>query len=364
MSQNDIPGTNGIMTSLDKEKILKIDDIESLVNRVSVEKQEKLVPGINIKTINGESILGEGNLELSDSASGYVVNITYSDLKTLRNNSQLVPGMQYRIIDYHCTTTEETTEAADHQFDIIVTAIDNSTLSHLAKATLHEGDTYFENSNLRAWQLWYDIDNDKTKYIWADEENGKGVIYRMIDEHNNDCPYDFKNMKFLVNNREDDTIPIFCYTFSYILGDVLYDGSTEFAKNCYENKIGEYFISKTQRLNNILFINKLVDVNNIPSCYGNSFKDNCHSNIFRNDCYLNTFEDNCSGNVFGSECYNNTFGYHCRSNTFGNNFICGKINLAARIRSHCVPAKSIPDCLCKFISYCIFAMYDKYLRNI
>ena len=46
-----------------------------------------------------------------------------------------------------------------------------------------------------------------TNYI-APREEGKGVIYRMIDEHNNDCPFDFKNMQFLYNGE-------WYYTFSY-----------------------------------------------------------------------------------------------------------------------------------------------------
>lgn len=46
-----------------------------------------------------------------------------------------------------------------------------------------------------------------TTYI-APREEGKGVIYRLIDEHNNDCPFDFKNMQFLHNGE-------WYYTFSY-----------------------------------------------------------------------------------------------------------------------------------------------------
>jgi hypothetical protein len=30
-------------------------------------------------------------------------------------------------------------------------------------------------------------------------ESGKGVIYRMIDEFGNDCPYDFKNVLYNSN---------------------------------------------------------------------------------------------------------------------------------------------------------------------
>jgi len=128
---------------------------------------------------------------------------------------------------------------------------------------------YFQNSNLSAWKVWYCLDNDKSRFAWADDANkewfmdngygyrfyrnknadelgkfawttdkldndndqtiytntttpkvgemtyekennsfiendticevhgfGRGVIYRLIDEWNNDVCYDFKNILF------------------------------------------------------------------------------------------------------------------------------------------------------------------------
>lgn len=190
-------------------------------------------------------------------------NITWSELKSLRDNSILVPGVQYRIIDYDCTTTEAYTQSAGHPFDIIVTADTVDRLNENARACLHDGDTYFVNNNLSAWQIWYCLDNDGTRFSWADANSitisgttylrciayddmsaetykyawkgtslvftetrwpfanvtpaytnssgtgnaltisavhtssGTGVIYRMIDEFNNDIPYDFKNIQYI-----------------------------------------------------------------------------------------------------------------------------------------------------------------------
>ena len=56
-----------------------------------------------------------------------LVEITYSDLKALRDTSKLVPGKQYRITDYQCTTVQENTKSAGHPFDIIVTATSENT---------------------------------------------------------------------------------------------------------------------------------------------------------------------------------------------------------------------------------------------
>jgi hypothetical protein len=70
-----------------------------------------------------------------------------------------------------------------------------------------------------------------TNYI-APQEQGKGVIYRMIDEHNNDCPFDFKNMQFLHSDSK------WYYTFSHYdtdasLGDFCFDNYIELIQDQY-----------------------------------------------------------------------------------------------------------------------------------
>ena len=125
-----------------------------------------------------------------------VTAITWDTLKALRDSGGLQKGLRYRITDYRCTTLQTDTRSAGHQFDIIVTALSSSMLSEKALAILHDGDTYFTNAKLQGWQLWYCLDNDITRFAWADATNGKGVVYRMIDEFGNDCPYDFKNIQF------------------------------------------------------------------------------------------------------------------------------------------------------------------------
>ena len=210
-----------------------------------------------------------------------MVYITYEDLKTLRDNAKLVPGQQYRITNYTCTTSTAGTKSAGHKFDIIVTADSNNKLNEEARAIKHDGDTYFANNNLSAWKIWYCLDNDTNRFAWelgdkkylgimyddvttkyyeynstqvidgisyylwrvsdssfygttsidlndtcdiiryidgsysvqsqmrgtisdnTGAEGGKGVIYRMIDEFGNDCPYDFKNIQFYREQYEN-----------------------------------------------------------------------------------------------------------------------------------------------------------------
>ena len=316
-----------------------------------------------------------------------IIKVTWQELKDLRDESKLVPGFKYRITDYQCTTTQENTRSAGHQFDIVLLALSENKLAEEGWAMIHnydeqipiiitthiisapiqtetintlisyfeqhdnspedsaslrtwlesmtESDTdytitsngrfalslndaiieadetgeveisfympdfdeeaaresieqeYFKNSNLSAWKVWYCLDNDKSRFVWADDSvdegtpanitssdvvyvrdatrddetkeypygwvsesfswrytqsatpnvgddispnhndlggnpsriqsytpahegtglpNGRGVIYRLIDEWNNDIPYDFKNILIY-----DETYSQYCY---------------------------------------------------------------------------------------------------------------------------------------------------------
>ena len=308
-----------------------------------------------------------------------LVNVTWSFLKELRDNGKLIEGTQYRITDYNCTTTQTDTQSAGHQFDIIVTADSNNKLNEVARAIRHEGDTYFSKSKLEAWKIWYRLDNDTTHFGWADATNGKGVIYRMIDEWNNDCPYDFKNIKFrrykIIKTSKSDLVGTYLgisdgdamdiesdvddskmfYTFSYLgklqnlntyEGKVLEDASiigNTLASDInapigvHSNNIkpltdydvvGGMSTETVQILNNIVFLTIYnAGEHYYSDCYNNSFGNNCYGNSFGNDCYANSFGNgfqrnsfgnNCYGNSFGNDCFANSFGNSCRYNSFGN----------------------------------------------
>ena len=110
-----------------------------------------------------------------------IIEINYADLVTLRDNSQLIPGQQYRIIDYITTTTQENTRSTWHQFDIIVTALNESTLSEEAQAIQHSNDAYFDGSNLSAWKIWYCLDNDTTRFAWAGDVKVGEIEHKTYD---------------------------------------------------------------------------------------------------------------------------------------------------------------------------------------
>ena len=378
--------------------------------------------------------------KLADNALEDITSITWDELKTLRDSSKLIPGHQYRITDYQCTTTQEDTRSTGHQFDIIVTADSTNKLNEKARACLHDGDTYFKNSNLAAWQLWYSLDNDANRFAWADTHilvqtyqcpnasvnlsatsttviNGvtyyywydsgysymssknpatlkagdniyysttagltvptsvytdqtsitritrpTGVIYRMIDEWNNDCPYDFKNILFkrykitssnsssLVGSylatkaisdiglEIDNTDYRMFYTFSYLgeldeqsayKGGVLEDASLigntlqsddSSPYGVHGNTIKYYFdfgienSKPIQNLNNIVFLTYMEGT--YYGCHSNSFDINNCNISFGRYCFNNSFGNTCSDISFGNGCHNNLFGAECYSISF------------------------------------------------
>ena len=308
--------------------------------------------------------------EIENSASN-MVSITYADLKDLRDNEELVPGQLYRITDYATTTVQEDTRSAGHAFDVIVTATDIDKLNENAKAVQHDGDTYFNNANLEAWELKYCLDNDTTKFSWADTTNGKGIIYYMKDEWNNECPYDFKNIQFkrpLTNGVLDETsgTDTWVYTFNVyhitdndteyldasMLNGVIIEIEGEenetFPLCCNNNIIkngntlGNYWETFQQHyiLNNNVFLNIYDEVNgeyfsntmNNINGFENTFGTSCNRNTLRLDSNYNVFghycntiilNNICCDNTFGHECRNITFGINCCRNTFGD--VCNNI---------------------------------------
>ena len=308
-----------------------------------------------------------------------LTEITWSSLKSLVSAGTLIPGMKYRITDYNCTTTQDYTRSAGHQFDIIVDALDKNTLSENASAINHSvsnGETdYFADCDLNAWKIWYCLDNDKTRFAWADDtktnnkENGRGVIYRMIDEFGNDCPYDFKNIQFqrvdantitVIHsqyyndysanvesffNSTKNTVP-FKYQYLRWLtsSQAVQEGFSDFLGMTNEQIIssGLYYCILDHKLYEddpglLASVTSITDNNSkwlytfSTTTFTDSSLNGYANNVFSNKvgvylsesvmflshtCFIGT---NCYSNTFGNNCYSNTFGNSCSDNTFGNN---------------------------------------------
>ena len=274
--------------------------------------------------------------EKLNKVTSQVQEITWAELKALRDNSNLTSGQFYRITDYQCTTVQSNTRSAGNQFDIIVLALTNNTLSEQAWAALHSGDTYFANSNLSAWKLWYCLDNDTTRFAWADNTsgNGRGVIYRMIDEFNNDVPYDFKNILM------STTYNISAYHYSF--GNSSTDASL--VPSTYNNIINPYIKDNLQLINRI----------NIVMGFANIIKENCYNMVISNGSYLvinsdcNTFYLNrVSYSTIGNNC-NNISNFYTMSNCkISNN--CNNIVFNSTVTGELVCTNIIIESGCQYL---------------
>ena len=308
----------------------------------------------------------------------YMLSITWSDLVSLRDSNMLIAGRQYRITDYTCTTVQTDSRSEGNDFDIIVVADSNNKLNEAARAIRRAGDTYFPSDTLfEAWELKYCIDNDTDRFAWADSVNGKGVIYYLKDEWNNEAAYDFKSITFCnLNTAGVDTyndLPNdgsqYYYTFNLINtardnGD--YATCMSLDATIYNNvnisnapgqisgvhfcNFGTYKDENKRKLNKVLLFvimaygegnysvgigdacyNFLIgsrsksikvgdnckDLTFGDSCYSMTFGDNCYSMTFGNGCSSLTFGNSCSSLTFRDECRSLTFGDYCDSLTFG-----------------------------------------------
>ena len=352
------------MSNTERKRILNYrNDNGSAPNPVNIDYGEI---AIGYKKDNEAIYIKNTANEIVDFTPISIVNITYNELKELRNNSKLKPSQHYRITDFVTTVANDPeAQSAGHPFDIIILASDKDKLQEECHAIQHEGDTYFANCNLAAWKIWYCLDNDNTKYAWADTTNGKGVIYRMIDEWGNDCPYDFKNVQFKrywangINITKNEGEPkniilqgyygtasntniftegidtndsLFCFTFTR-LNNVLadYEKGSVMQSNVLDESIqteGFDIDANDHKLNN-------------PNAY--KFHNRCRNNILKptevgllvdtkeymalvllNNVFITVKIDDPEvyqppfDNTLGVSCYNNTFGNGCHSNSFGN----------------------------------------------
>ena len=142
------------------------DTVVEIVSRKEFDALAKSVTELE-KDKADKSELEELRQALSGVSADLLMPTTYAELKALRDAGELIPGMMYRITDFVTGSTQANTRSAEHPFDIIVLALNESTLSEDAYAIRHEGDTYFSNCNLAAWKLRYNFDNDTNKYKWA-----------------------------------------------------------------------------------------------------------------------------------------------------------------------------------------------------
>lgn len=167
-------------------------------------------------------------------------SVTYSELKSLRDNKQLVVGQQYRITDYVTTTAQSGTTSAGNPFDIIVTADDVDKLNENARALHHK---------LSAFIYYVQGDGGSTglyqRYPDEDDEHGYAWCF-----NNSDTDY---NTKFsdgiipYINWSDVDTSDI-VYTDALTpsIGSLVMMGDTKVVITDFSENAGHFMNSKLE----------------------------------------------------------------------------------------------------------------------
>ena len=306
-----------------------------------------------------------------------MISVTYAELYDLFENSNLVPGQQYRITDYECVTTKEDTHSAGNQFDIIVVADSENALNENARAIQHttSNQDYFHNCDLAAWKLKYSLLGDINRFDWC--PNGQptktmtyipgpgqqtitiGVYSKTADYWVWGAPregyvYTHPNPEVgspvYTNSDLSGSTLMYITDLYYTVGNkgVIYYMKDEWANEApydFKNILFERSITEggvfdpegvtTSNVYTFTAYDKTLHIINDASvipyylvvgcqCYGNTIKElpDGDSNYTKRIClsnnvFLNTYiNDSVTGQGF--ICYDNTLD-RCGNNTFGNN---------------------------------------------
>lgn len=296
-----------------------------------------------------------------------MVSTTYADLVALRDAGNLVPGMKYRITDYETITTKAGSQSAGHPFDIIVTALDNKTISENASAIQSARDTdgYFAQANLKAWQLKYALDNLDGRFDFVPQDTpvfmnvsitagGYTASVRLratgikdvINEKKCYIFVDLDRGQAFASESEDlqaggsililgDNQPITGTINSvenvpkaYNSKGVIYRMIDAQGNSCpYDFKNIKFLRTDTEGAETYEYTFSNHSANgqkdyseyNPGKCYDNFMADGCWDNVFVHmfDTRIsgNKFGDGCTGNTFGEETYNVILGAECENNT-------------------------------------------------
>ena len=288
------------------------------------------------------------NIKTSSDDTTSIIKKTYDELLSMVGSNLLTPGQQYQLTDYEPVINVNYNDTAKVssalKFDIVLTASKVNAFSE--NVTIARNDNTPDATFVESWNVKYSFINNPLRFDWANT-SGKGVIYYMKDEFNNECPYDFKNIQFKEYGGTS-----WLWTFSLLSSGSYIDASK--TGNAYNNKIltcaSNPILGKPIKLNGIT----MQDVSpSMKGIYGNTFGINshdislgigCNENTIGADCYNirlttsssnNKIEDKChdvngtfcSGAKIDYGCYNiNLIGTGTTSTTENSNNIIGQLS--------------------------------------
>jgi hypothetical protein len=239
--------------------------------------------------------------------------VTYEGLLTMVNSSTLVAGRMYIITDYSTVYIQPVTGTVILSAPVeplCITAASSNRLYPTATSTVNPGDV-----------IYYDIQNNTSRYAWVNASLSKGVIYRRIDSSGNDLPYDFKAVMFSRNGQN-------FYTFHLDIGGGFdYSSSINVYSNRFERSIseGKYILPDNCFIcpdSSVIISNNVIGSNSVSSTIRANFSGNITGVNFSSNVITGYFQNNTVANNF----HNNTVSGNVSSNSFANDFYSNVLN--------------------------------------
>ena len=144
-----------------------------------------------------------------------ILNTTYSTLTGLKAASGLLSGQLYRISDFvlkwnNQSYNDQTVKTAASGEPLIVTALSNKQIYHIAQSEIYPQDTIYYNIDANSSYSWGTINNN------ASIPDFKGWIYRRVDNLLNiDIPYDWRNIRVNCCRPNVSSVPNYSGNYSY-----------------------------------------------------------------------------------------------------------------------------------------------------
>jgi len=300
--------------------------------------QQKLVTPINIKTINGQDILGSGDLEIGVEP----ITGTFSEFKTLSNNNELKAGTLYKMTNFQTIYDQpDYSDAITPKATVVTKTAPVDPIILLAISSTEFAKEVYRPSTPNH-TLEYDFDFTTT------EINGtpaKGRISKCIDEFENSTDFDHTVVEFIRYERisgsgtfnsywdtgfaSEETLMFKgqaglntygnnalafqsggFYAPDFILGNNVFEAG------CNNNSIGIIYTNNT--IGNNFGSNTIGDYfggNTVGDNFGSnkvggSFRGNTVENEFQNNTIEDSFQNNIVGNIFRDNIVGRSFQYN------------------------------------------------------
>ena len=225
-----VPYSKGPYLRLGENNIISEKSTSKLGIGTTFPTEKVHISGGNLKVegnaIANNLVYNTGNQTISGvktfaNGSNQILNTTYSTLTGLKATSGLLSGQLYRISDFvlkwnNQSINDSTVKTAASGEPLIVAALSNKQIYHLAQSEIYPQDTIYYNIDASSSYSWGTINNNVAI------PDFKGWIYRRVDNLLNiDIPYDWRNITVNCCKPDVSSVPNYSGNYQYNRLDVV-----------------------------------------------------------------------------------------------------------------------------------------------